>query len=76
MKILKCECSNVNAQTIMVVNGLIANVNGQFDFSICGYDERARAREKERERERERERETLLAYDYLHMPMMTNFATI
>ena len=41
----------------MVVNGLIANVNGQFDFSICGYDERARAREKERERERERERD-------------------
>ena len=52
----------------MVVNGLIANVNGQFDFSICGYDER--------ERERERERETLLAYDYLHMPMMTNFASV
>ena len=51
---------------IMLVNGLIANVNGQFDFSICRYDER----------ERERERETLLAYDYLHMPMMTNFASI
>ena len=54
----------------MVVNGLIANVNGQFDFSICGYDKRAR------EKERERERETLLAYDYLHMPMMTNFASV
>ena len=29
-----------------------------------------------RERERERERESLLAYDYLHMPMMTNFASV
>ena len=35
----------------MVVNGLIENVNGQFDFSICGYDERARATERERERD-------------------------
>ena len=50
----------------MVVNGLIENVNGQFGFSICGYDER----------ERERERETLLAYHYLHMPMSTNFASV
>ena len=54
----------------MVVNGLIANVNCQFDFSIFGYDERARARE------RDRERETLLAYDYLHTSMMTNFASL
>ena len=29
----------------MVVNGLIANVNGQFDFSICGYDEIERERD-------------------------------
>ena len=29
-----------------------------------------------REKERERERETLLAYDYLQMPMMTNFANV
>ena len=39
--------SNVNAQAIMVVNGLIENVNGQFDFSICGYDERERERERD-----------------------------
>ena len=50
---------------ITLVNGLIANVNGQFDFLFVVMM-----------RDTERGRETLLAYDYLHMPMMTNFASV